>query len=68
MDVLKGKSDKAKEKNSKLEDTALRKVPRMQLRDQGGPCHWAWWPCGTFPLMLIADDPSFARNRGSEIQ
>lgn len=37
MDVLKGKSDKAKEKNSKLEDSALRKVPRTQLRDQGGP-------------------------------
>lgn len=37
MDLLKGKSDKAKEKNSKLEDTALRKVPRMQRRDQAGP-------------------------------
>ena len=37
MDLLKGKSDKAKEKNSKLEDTALREVPRMQQRDQAGP-------------------------------
>ena len=37
MDLLKGKSDQAKEKNSKLEDTALRKVPRMQRRDQAGP-------------------------------
>lgn len=40
MDLLKGKSDKAKEKHSKLEDTALRKVPRMQRRDQAGPMHW----------------------------
>lgn len=29
MDGLKGKSDKAKMKNSKLEDKALRKIPTM---------------------------------------
>lgn len=37
MDGLKGKSDKAKMKNSKLEDKAPRKIPTMQHRDQGGP-------------------------------
>lgn len=41
MDLLKGKSDKAKEKNSKLEDTALREVPGCSRETRQGPRLWA---------------------------
>lgn len=55
MDLLKGKSDKAKEKNSKLEDMALREVPRMQQRPGGTHGTGPWQPCGT-DAVLMADD------------
>lgn len=36
MDVLKGKSDQAKEKNGNRKSLTLREVPRTQCRDQEG--------------------------------